>query len=122
MSTKLLLSVAALAAAARASALQPLDAFLRGARTSGVDLAEARAEARAATSQARAEATSALGRALPGVSLRGTYTRNEFETRLRLPDGPRVERRVSRAVVEVERTRARPRLGSAAARRRCGRG
>lgn len=82
MSTKTLLAVAALSVATRASALQPLEDFLRGARTSSVD----NAEARAARSQLRAEADAALGRALPRLSLRGQYTRNEFESRLELAD------------------------------------
>jgi outer membrane protein TolC len=83
MTVKVFLSVAGLVIAARASALQPLDEFLRGARTSSADTAEARAAHR----QARAEADAALGRALPRLSLRGTYTRNEFATVLSVPDG-----------------------------------
>ncbi len=73
---KVLLALGALSVAARASALQPLDEFLRGARASSTDVAEARA----ARSQAHADAQGALGRALPRVSLRGAYTRNEFES------------------------------------------
>jgi len=64
--------------AAQASALQPLDEFLRGARTANADLAEARAARR----QAGAEGDVSLGRALPRLSLRGAYTRNELETTL----------------------------------------
>jgi len=82
MRVKVFLSVAVLAVAGRASALQPLDEFVRGARASGAD----NAEARAARRQLGAEADAALGRALPRLSLRGSYTRNEFETTVRLPD------------------------------------
>jgi outer membrane protein TolC len=82
MTVKVFLSVAGLLVAARASALQPLEEFLRGARSSSAD----NAEASAARRQVRAEADAALGRALPRLSLRGTYTRNEFETTLALPE------------------------------------
>ncbi len=81
MSVKILLTIGGLVLGARASALQPLDEFLRGARTSSAE----NAEARAARRQLGAEADAALGRALPRLSLGGTYTRNEFETTLRLP-------------------------------------
>ncbi len=76
MNTKALLTLGGLLLGSHASALQPLEVFLRGARTSGTDIVEARAARR----QLGAEADAALGRALPGVSLRGTYTRNELET------------------------------------------
>jgi outer membrane protein TolC len=82
MTVKVLLSVAGLLVASRASALQPLEEFLRGARSTSPDNAEARAVRR----QLRAEADAALGRALPRLSLRGSYTRNEFETTLALPE------------------------------------
>ena len=78
---KALLIICGVASAADALALQPLDEFLAGARTSSPD----NLEARALRTQSGAEATSALGRALPGVELRGTYTRNEFESTLELP-------------------------------------
>jgi outer membrane protein TolC len=81
MSLKVLLTIGGLVLGAQASALQPLDEFLRGARTSSTE----NAEARAARRQLGAEAQAALGRALPRLSLGGTYTRNEFETTLRLP-------------------------------------
>ncbi len=80
MSLKVPLAVGALLVAAQASALQNLDEFLRGARTSSAD----NAEARAVRGQSRAEADAALGRALPRLSLRGAYTRNEFDTTLQL--------------------------------------
>jgi outer membrane protein TolC len=81
MKVKVFITVGALAVAARATALQPLEEFLRGARTASTDVAEARA----ARSQTRAEADAALGRALPRLSLSGTYTRNEFESEFQLP-------------------------------------
>ncbi len=81
MSSKLLLAIAGMVCAARASALQPLEEFLRGARTGSADNAEARAVRR----QLGAEADAALGRALPRLSLRGVYTRNEPETTVRIP-------------------------------------
>jgi outer membrane protein TolC len=81
MTMKAFLSVAGLVVALRASALQPLDEFVRGARASSADTAEARAARR----QVRAEADAALGRALPRLSLRGSYARNEFETTLPFP-------------------------------------
>jgi outer membrane protein TolC len=83
MHVKLILALGAFALAGRASALQPLEEFLRGARTHGAD----NAEARAAREQLGAEATASLGRALPRLSLRGTYVRNEFDARLPLPGG-----------------------------------
>ncbi len=82
MFVKTLLAIVGLAGAAQASALQPLDEFLRGARTGSAD----NAEARAARRQLGAEADTALGRVLPRVSLRGEYTRNQFESTLQLPD------------------------------------
>jgi outer membrane protein TolC len=81
MRVKVFLSIAGLAFAAHASALQPLEAFLRGAKASSAD----NAEARAARRQLRAEADAALGRALPRLSVRGSYTRNEFETVVPFP-------------------------------------
>ena len=70
-----------LAAAAPAKALQPLETFLRGASISGPDNREARANAESQ----HALATGALGRLLPGVSLRGTYTRNQYDSTVTLP-------------------------------------
>lgn len=81
MSVRLWAALGGLVIAARASALQPLDDFLRGARTANPDVAEARA----ARGQAVAEKDAAVGRVLPRLSLRGTYTRNEIETKLPLP-------------------------------------
>lgn len=80
------LAAALAALAAPAAALQPLDAFLRAARSGSADVAEARAAAR----QAGAESGVALGRALPRLSLRGSYTRNELESVFPLPGGGEV--------------------------------
>jgi len=82
MLPKILLAIGGVAFAAQASALQPVDEFLRAARTGSAD----NAEARAARRQVRAEADAALGRALPSLSLRGEYTRNELESTLTFPD------------------------------------
>jgi outer membrane protein TolC len=58
-----------------AAAIQPLDAFLRRAATANPD----NREARAGVEQRDAEARAALARLLPSVSLRGSYTRNQYE-------------------------------------------
>lgn len=78
---RLLVAVVGVVAAARASALQPLEAFLRGARASATD----NAEAKAARRQSDAEADAELGRALPRLTLRGSYTRNQYDAALELP-------------------------------------
>src|SRR5712692_9696710 len=52
-------------------ALQPVEAFVAGARQRNPDALEARAN----LSQQEAQADSALGRVLPGVTARGSYTR-----------------------------------------------
>jgi outer membrane protein TolC len=84
MSVRTWAAMCGLVMAAKASALQPLDEFLRGARSANPDLAESQAARR----QAGAEQDVALGRALPRLSLRGTYTRNEFESVLVLGSTP----------------------------------
>lgn len=81
MPVKVLLAALGLAMAGRAAALQPLEEFLRGARSSSPDNAEARAVRR----QLGAQADAALGRALPRLSLLGQYTRNQHEAALVLP-------------------------------------
>ena len=83
MYPKFIFAIGVLSVAVQASGLQPLEEFLRGARTSGADNAEARAVGR----QLRADADAALGRALPRLSLRGTYTRNQYETAIQLGGG-----------------------------------
>jgi outer membrane protein TolC len=80
-STKVLLAAGAIAAAAQASALQPLEQFLRGAQATDADNVEARAVGR----QSRADAEAALGRALPRLSLLGTYTRNQYDASIQVP-------------------------------------
>jgi outer membrane protein TolC len=79
--SRALLASASLLAAAPAVALQPLEAFLTGARTSAPDNAEARAN----LAQQRAEAGVARGRVLPGLSLGGTYTRNQYQSTVQIP-------------------------------------
>jgi outer membrane protein TolC len=62
----------------RALAQQPLQEFLTGARGTNIDL-----QAAAATiEQQEGESLAALGRALPSLTARGIYTRNEYEVRL----------------------------------------
>jgi outer membrane protein TolC len=78
---KAMVAAGGVIAAAQASALQPLDEFLRGARSTGADAAEARA----VRSQAAADADAALGRNLPRISLRGAYTRNQYQSSIDLP-------------------------------------
>ncbi len=79
--SRALLASASLLAAAPAGALQPLEEFLGGARASAPDNAEARAN----LAQQRAEAGVARGRVLPGLSLGGTYTRNQYQATVQLP-------------------------------------
>jgi outer membrane protein TolC len=83
MTVKIMLAALGLVVAGRASALQPLEEFLRGARSASPENAEARAESR----RGGAEAAAALGRTLPRLSLLGQYTRNQDATALTLP-GP----------------------------------
>src|SRR4051812_17805895 len=66
--------------AAPALALQPSEEFLAGARRRNPDELEARAN----LAERQGEATSALGRVLPGVSARGSYTRNQYSSRIDL--------------------------------------
>jgi len=72
--------------AAPALALQPFEEFLAGARRRNPDELEARAN----LAERQGEATSALGRVLPGVGARGSYTRNQYSTGidLALPGQP----------------------------------
>jgi outer membrane protein TolC len=60
----------------RAQALQPLEAFIRSGRTKSPDNAEARAN----LSQQRGVADATLGRVLPGISARGNYVRNQYQS------------------------------------------
>ena len=72
---------AALLAALPASAMQPLEVFLKAARQRNPDAQQASAN----LAQQNAEALVALGRQLPGVSVRAAYERNQYETALSLP-------------------------------------
>ena len=78
-----LAAAAALWPAAPARALQPLDTFLRGARTFSPDNREARAN----TQLSRAQSTAAVSRLLPGLSANGSYTANQYEEVLPLGNG-----------------------------------
>ena len=66
----------ALAAAwsARANALQPLAAFVQASRDGNPDLWESRANAEVAAAAHQVD----LGRQLPSVTLKGSYTRNQY--------------------------------------------
>ena len=81
---KVLVALAGIAAATPGSALQPLQEFLRGARANAPDNAEASAIRR----QSDAAADGELGRALPRLTLRGTYTRSQYDSTLELPGAP----------------------------------
>ena len=59
-------------------ALQPVEIFLAGARQQNPDELEARAN----LSQQEAQATSTLGRVLPGIGARGSYTRNQYSSEI----------------------------------------
>jgi len=59
-------------------ALQPVEAFVVGARQRNPDELEARAN----LSQQQAQADSTLGRVLPGVTARGSYTRNQYGSQI----------------------------------------
>jgi outer membrane protein TolC len=61
-------------------ALQPIETFLAGARERNPDEMEARATA----AQQQAQALSALGRVLPGMSANGSYTRNQYSSAITL--------------------------------------
>src|SRR6184192_2121108 len=64
-------------------ALQPVEAFIGGARQHNPDALEAQAN----LSQQDAQADSTLGRVLPGVSVRGSYTRNQYGSEIVLTPG-----------------------------------
>ena len=64
--------------ASPALALQPLADFLKGARQSNLD----QAIAALTVAQQEGESLAALGRTLPTFSARGTYTRNQFESKI----------------------------------------
>ena len=68
----------------QAEALQPLEAFIGSARQRSPDNAEARAN----FAQQQAQADVALGRVLPGVSARGNYYRNNYQSSVSVPIDP----------------------------------
>jgi len=72
------LAAALALAAAPAFALQPHSEFLKGARQANVD----QAVAARTLEQQEAESMVSLGRTLPSFSARGTYTRNQFESKI----------------------------------------
>jgi len=78
------LSALALAVPLQARALQPLEAFVRAARQKNPDNDEARAN----LSQQKAQADVALGRVLPGVSAKGSYLRNQYQSTVSVPIDP----------------------------------
>src|SRR6202012_3512416 len=63
-----------------AYALQPLDTFVQGARAHSLKLLEANATA----DQQQGNADVALGKVLPGIQLKGAYTRNQYEAAIPL--------------------------------------
>ena len=73
--TALSFAVASLLASP-AMALQPLEVFLSAARDRNPDAKVASAE----LDQQKADALTALGRQLPGIAVRGSYYRNQYET------------------------------------------
>ena len=75
-----------LLAAPPAQALQPLDSFLASARTRSPDALEVQAN----LAQQQAQADVALGRVLPGITARGSLTRNQYDVLLDLGPGQRV--------------------------------
>ena len=77
----LLILAAVTLVAESAHALQPIEVFLEAARKTNPDTREARAN----TDTARAQSMVSVGRLLPGLSLRGTYSRNQYETAVTLP-------------------------------------
>jgi outer membrane protein TolC len=83
MTVRVAFALACVAASAPAAALQPLEDFVRAARRTNPDVAEASAARR----QAGAEAQAALGRVLPRGALEGSYTRSSDAQAITLP-GP----------------------------------
>ena len=77
--------VATVGTATPARATQPLDEFVSHAKTASFDAKELEATER----QREAEAGAALGRILPVASVRGVYTRNQYEAAITLPGGTR---------------------------------
>src|SRR5712692_10357766 len=82
--SRILLPVLALAIPWDAQALQPLEAFIDSARQHSPDNAEARAN----LAQQQAQADVALGHVLPGVSAKGNYIRNQYQSSVSVPIDP----------------------------------
>src|SRR5438132_9268650 len=61
-------------------ALQPVETFIAGARQRNPDELQARAN----LPRQEAQAVATLGRVLPGVSARGSYTRNQYSSQVNL--------------------------------------
>jgi len=64
--------------------MQPLEVFLSAARDHNPDAKQASAE----LDQQKADALTALGRQLPGVSIRANYYRNQYETSIEVGGPP----------------------------------
>ena len=75
-----------LLAAAPARALQPLEVFVAAAARHNPDALESRAN----VELQRAQAEVALGRVLPGLNARGSYTRNQYDSIIDLGPGQQV--------------------------------
>ena len=73
---------ALLALARPAFAIQPLELFLSSAQKANVDAQEAQA----VVLQQQANHDLAFGRVLPGISAKGTYTRNQYDVTFQTPD------------------------------------
>ncbi|HEX9507614.1 MAG TPA: TolC family protein, partial [Myxococcales bacterium] len=78
------LAAAVLATPFAALALQPLEAFIQSSRQHSPDNDEARAN----LAQQKAQADVALGRVLPGISARGNYQRNQYQSTVSVPIDP----------------------------------
>src|ERR1035438_3347034 len=63
-----------------ALALQPLEAFVRSAEVHSVDVQQNAAARKSYDAAHQID----IGRALPAISLRGTYTRNQYQVELPL--------------------------------------
>jgi outer membrane protein TolC len=75
------LMTAALLAASPATAMQPLDVFIKAARERNPEAQQASAN----LAQQSAQALVALGRQLPGVSAEASYLRNQYHVVLDIP-------------------------------------
>src|SRR4051794_35650789 len=77
-------ALAALVMASPAQALQPVDEFVAAARVHNLDNREAQATA----DQRGEEARQAWSRIGPNVTVRASYTRNQYEAQVQIPGGP----------------------------------